>query len=315
MLLLLASVLLLAATSLAEAARWAPLADPLTSFRFHYLIAAAVFVALGIWRRARVASALAALVLVVNAAWVAPLYLDDARDAAPGSPRLRVAHLNAQSGSLTLDGLRSFLVEQRPDVMVILDPDTGWRDRVARADLPLDVVYPRRGQRGAARVLVLADVPVRDVGLAGEGLLPGGDSLPGSSVAMTIDSLGEPIRLLALHTHSPTSPSHLSTRDRQLRAAARWVRAQDLPVVVVGDLNATLWSHRLRAFLSETGLVDSERGHGYDASWPTILGPFGIPIDHALHDPSLTVVRRALGPSLGSEHHSLVVDVALADAR
>ena len=307
-----AAAALLVISAAAEVARWVALGDRLTSFRFHCVLASPLVLALCVWQRRRGWAAITAIVLVANSAAVAPLYLAGTPAADPDSPRLRVAHVNAQSGPLSIDALSAFLRAEHPDVMVVLDPDAGWVDRVGDATLPLDVVYPLPGDRGRARVLVLASVPVRDVGLPGPGALPGDDGLPGSSVAMTLDTLGTPVRLLALHTTSPTTPGRLRQRDRQLRAATHWITAQDLPVVVVGDFNATPWSHRFRRMLAGTDLVDSGRGRGYRPTWPSILGFAGIPIDHALHDRSLAIARRELGPDMGSQHRSLVVDVALA---
>ncbi|MEO0587954.1 MAG: endonuclease/exonuclease/phosphatase family protein, partial [Planctomycetota bacterium] len=83
--------------------------------------------------------------------------------------------------------------------------------------------------------------------------------------------------------------------------------------VVAGDFNATPFSSSFAA-LGRAGLINSQRGHGWSATWPGELIPLGlgIPIDHVVHSADLTTVSRDVGPRLGSDHHAVVVDLAWA---
>ncbi len=82
--------------------------------------------------------------------------------------------------------------------------------------------------------------------------------------------------------------------------------------MVVGDFNAARWSHGFRALLDRSGMVDSERGFGFQPTFPAGLPyPLRIPIDHLLHGEGLAVTDRVLGPALGSDHLPLVVDLAV----
>ena len=81
--------------------------------------------------------------------------------------------------------------------------------------------------------------------------------------------------------------------------------------MVLGDLNATAWCYAFRRFLRETGLKDSARGWGYQATWPTGFLPLRIPIDHCLLSPDLKVLNRRIGPNVGSDHFPLTVELAL----
>ncbi len=81
--------------------------------------------------------------------------------------------------------------------------------------------------------------------------------------------------------------------------------------MVVGDLNASPWSYAFRP-LADSDLVNSLNGFGLQATWPSVLGPFGVPIDHLLHSAEFTTVTRRTGPSLGSEHRSVFITLALA---
>lgn len=98
--------------------------------------------------------------------------------------------------------------------------------------------------------------------------------------------------------------------DALLAWIADWAARQTDPVVVLGDLNATPWSHAFRSLVDEAGLVNSLRGRGLQPSCPAPLGLLGIPIDHLLHSPALATVERERGPAFGSDHRMLHVRLA-----
>ena len=95
---------------------------------------------------------------------------------------------------------------------------------------------------------------------------------------------------------------------RQL--GAEIARDADQPrTLLLGDLNCTPWSVWFHSLLQESGLRDSAIGHGLWPTWyalPTILA--GIPIDHALVGGQIEVLRRHVGPYLGSDHRPLTMD-------
>ena len=97
-----------------------------------------------------------------------------------------------------------------------------------------------------------------------------------------------------------------------LAEAGSWIAEQESTIVVVGDLNATPWSHAHRTLRNRAGLSDSQRGAGLQPTWLTGLGPLMIPIDHALHTPDLISGDRRTGPAAGSDHRPLVEEIAWA---
>ena len=91
------------------------------------------------------------------------------------------------------------------------------------------------------------------------------------------------------------------------------LRTLDAPVLLLGDLNATPWSHPFKRLLQETGLIDGSRGMGYQPTWPAGVLPLLIPIDHCLHSQELRVVHKEVGPMVGSDHYPVIVDFAFSD--
>jgi endonuclease/exonuclease/phosphatase (EEP) superfamily protein YafD len=120
------------------------------------------------------------------------------------------------------------------------------------------------------------------------------------------------VALLSSHPLAPSTETRSLLRDAQLRFAAEWAAGQTLPALVVGDLNATRWSHAFGRLTSIGGLSNSEDGFGFQPTFPATASILlRVPIDHLLHSDEWVVVDRRLGPAMGSDHFPLVVDLVL----
>jgi endonuclease/exonuclease/phosphatase (EEP) superfamily protein YafD len=113
------------------------------------------------------------------------------------------------------------------------------------------------------------------------------------------------VDLVATHTYSPLPPIRANLRDKQIRKYLEWAAEQTNPQCLVGDLNTTPWT---RSFweLESAGFRDSRHGAGNCASWPAWLGPFGIPIDHAMTRGACKITeRKVFLTNAGSDHQPI----------
>jgi len=281
-------------------------AELATSVRVGLLFAALVVAVLSILGRSVVGVGLAALALVANGIVLVPLYTDKPAPAA-GAGRLLLAHVNMQHHYSEFEDVRRALDDRGPDVLVILEPSRGW----LRKFFPNPIgyrVYVRTG-RPEPHVLLLAGERVSNVDF------PADPRLPSASVTFDIELDERLVHVLALHTAAPSTSGDRRERDEELAAASNWARRHADPEIVLGDLNATPWSSALQQLQDSADLRNSAYGYGVQATWPALAGPFGIPIDQLLHSRDLTVMKRATGPSFGSEHRSLWVTIARSASR
>lgn len=225
----------------------------------------------------------------------------------PGAHRtqLRILSHNVHGGGdERFARVAAELKETTADLVLLYEMSPRWIDLFGEAGLPFSVVHPLE-EAGHRRIMVLSKRPV--VAAEPVDLIQGSRS-GGIAVDVTFD--GRPVRVLAVHTHAPRNARSASLRDAELAAVRLWVSRQKIPVIVVGDLNVTPWSHAFRKLQGETALLNSQKGFGVQPTWPAGGGPVRVPIDHLLHDPELTTVGRSTGPSLGSAHLSLKVALA-----
>ncbi len=131
----------------------------------------------------------------------------------------------------------------------------------------------------------------------------------------TISYDGREITLLCFHVISPRNAKTVAYQEVEFDALAKWSQEiqngkQDL--IVIGDFNSTPWYGLFRKLVSESGLINSQRGFGIQTTWHSVLPPtLRIAIDHCLHSKSLTTIKRFIGKDIGSDHLPLFVELKL----
>lgn len=273
-------------------------AELASSVRFQLTAVALVGMVVGALRGNPVATVLAFAAIIGNVVVVGP-HLRGEAGVPSTTDRLRIGHVNLQERDLDEGALRVALRARMPDVFFVLEPPAGWA-KTHRTFAGYRVVTD-----GSPKVSALA--LVRSDVRAGR---PRVDGLPGGALAVETMFAGVPTWILALHAHSPLTPRFLGKRDRALDAAARLAASRNGRRIVLGDFNAVPWSPVVARFVRESGLASSATASGLQASWPWFLWRLGVAIDQLFHSHDLVVAERSLGPSLGSTHRSLWIELA-----
>ena len=123
----------------------------------------------------------------------------------------------------------------------------------------------------------------------------------------------EPLALFAVHAPPPVSGEMAAARNDKLMHIARKAASQSaMTPVVVGDFNLTPWSPYFRNFIANSGLRDARTPRRFDHTWPVTFNNahLGIAVDHSFAHPSLHMVKRVIGPDLGSDHLPVTVTFA-----
>ena len=121
------------------------------------------------------------------------------------------------------------------------------------------------------------------------------------------------IVIYALLLPAPGSDTEARQRNNLLERLAEQIAAETSPVVVIGDIGASQWSHSFRVLTANSVLVDSSPGNGFQGATPggAWIG-LRIPTHHLVHSDSLTVTERHLGPDLGHGRSILQGSIAVA---
>jgi len=279
--------------------------DLFAHFRMQLGVALVMCVAVSWFLRQPRVTLLASMFSLFNFIVVAPQLVYQPTAEARGQDSVRLVHVNINNYNRELESALEFFRETDPDVLVIVEAS----ERLVAALGPLKERLPHVfvETRGRFGVAVLSRYPMAAHSVYFTPHNP--------SIVAVIDTPHGPLRVIGTHPRSPASARRARRRNTQLDAIASFVRGGSEPTVLLGDLNTTPWSHAFRTLVAESELRDTSRGVGFQWSWPASFWPLAIPIDHALVSEDVRVLDRRMGPSIGSDHLPLVLDIALDGKR
>ena len=215
-------------------------------------------------------------------------------------PRLRLLLANVLADNVRYEELIRLIRRERPDIVGLEELTPEWVKGLdaIRGEYPFRVESPI-GVTGMC--LWFRERP--------EVLDPPAYPLPGGSPYLhaTFAFAGRSRHLWLVHPLMPLSRKNLP----ELPALAALIGRTEGSRIVIGDLNTTESSPIFADFVRAAGLRDSRLGFGRQPSWPTIF-PYRIALEHAFVSDDLAVVARRLGPSIGSDHFPLILDLAPA---
>jgi endonuclease/exonuclease/phosphatase (EEP) superfamily protein YafD len=275
--------------------------EPATVFRLQYvvLLLAAALLALALQQWYLVVAAVA--LSGVNIAAIAP-WQDGPRSAASSAdPTLRIVAFNVKSGNHRYDQLAPLVAELKPDVLGLVELTPGWAHA---ADSASSRVRPRgfAVQRGAYGMGLLSAATPTAISAR---------HFPADGPVVLIARFtirDRPLTFVLVHVHTPFAGS---VHERELRALAAARPSLGSRLIVCGDFNTVSWAAQFQDFSRSTGVTDVFRGAWHAYSWPSWSRLLGVPLDHCLISSGLAVRERHFGPSIGSDHFPLVVDVAI----
>lgn len=228
-------------------------------------------------------------------------------------PPVKILFANVLTSNPDPARLLALIASESPDLIALVEINQRWKTQLEpalSAAYPFSDFHPREDNFGLAvfsrtrpkggRVEFFADVETPSFDLS----LPYGD---------------RDIRILVTHPLPPGDAETTALRDQHLEGLADWVRftgtlhtatTPPVPVLILGDLNATPWCPPLRRLLARSGLHPAARGHAVVAStWPVPIPFLRIPLDHALLNDQLACVSYRVGPDIGSDHFPLLLEV------
>lgn len=240
---------------------------------------------------------------VVGGLLVVPFFVGSDTPVADGSPTLEVMTFNVGVSNPNRAEVAAFIAAEDPDVAFIIESSFEWEDAVRASGTGLTLVTVVPSGR-VAGISVLARPSLSPLALD-PGIGP-------QAAAVSVDLGDGRIEILGLHPPSPMSAARAASRDRLMALAGEWVASRSDEVVVVGDFNATPWSHAYRTLRGTGGLADTLRGSGLQPSWPAGWGPLMVTIDHVLHTAGLGSRDRRTGPAFESAHRPVMVTIGRA---
>ncbi len=250
----------------------------------------------------------------VLATQVFPWYIPPMVGHPAANIRVLLANLNFSNSDATQT--LTLMETEQPDIALFVEVSRAMEERLEL--LKKRFPYSTDFAAGSGIVLYskypLSNIQIQQFGLRAR------DSL---SARLEID--GTSVSLVATHPLPPTKSRLFESRNTLLADVARYIITQTDPVILLGDLNITMWSPYYQDLIRTTGLKNARQGFGIHPSWPTnthhyglqnipqmLIRPLQIPIDHCLVSPDITVTGIHTGTKTGSDHLPLIADLWIA---
>jgi len=245
-------------------------------------------------------------VFIFNAFFILPWYsfAPDIRDDA-ATKTLTIMHSNVLNKNTRYSALIEQVRAFSPDILVTQEVNQQWVDALLAVKNP----YPYqffRARNDNFGIAVFSRYPFDSVA---ERRWGGGD-VP--SILARVNAQGTLITVIATHPLPPISKQYFELRNRQLRDVAKEVKRIRGPVIVIGDLNVSMWSGNYQELVSNTGLRNVRHGFGVLPTWPAQFPKLlRIPIDHCLVSSHFVVHQVSTTAEIGSDHLPLLVELSI----
>jgi endonuclease/exonuclease/phosphatase (EEP) superfamily protein YafD len=287
----------------AGAAWW--VLDVLAHFRVPYALAAGLLTLAFAWQRRRGWIAIMALCLAANLAVMGP-YLPFARGVRaakilPAPPAIRAIAMNVWHRNRNYAAAERLIRSARPDFVLTVEMTPAWRRGLASLSdiLPYAITATHDGTAGKVLYSRYRCVRCEVVDIGGVGL---------PTIVAEFRVGDRNLTFVGAHFTVPLGSAYAHLMAKHIAAVGEYVRARSGPVVLLGDLNTTPWSHYFRDLRDRSGLRDSALGRGVQPTWPAWWRVPVVAIDHVLVTQDIRIVNREVGPSIGSDHLPVIVD-------
>lgn len=276
-------------------------------FQFQYFIAAVlslvILLLLRRWRMVLLASA----ALIVSSSAVVPLWFGQ-QDIGLGvkptqlTSTIRILHANVLSSNENHIALVKLIAQEKPDIVMLQEINSQWLEALTSLenDYPYKCIADRDDNFGIA---VFSSTPIHEAVVQQFGTA----NFPSITFQIQIDDAS--VDIISTHPMPPVSAHAQTSRNEQLMAVAAFAEGRENPLIVVGDLNTTMWTSPYKKLCKKLSLTNARKGFGILPNWPASLpGIMRIPIDHYLVSDEVFISDCRLGSKIGSDHLPLIID-------
>lgn len=246
------------------------------------------------------------LAFAIQFSYIAP-YFPFSKKEIPDSDPNTEAHIsflisNVRMSNRKCDKLKELIVNYSSDIVLLVETNQWWADAMetVMSDYPHQVKRPLENTYG---MLLYSKIPIQNASI--EYIVK--EEVP--SIHGIVEKNGVKIALSCLHPEPP-APEEADTskpRDKELIIMGKRIREQNLPHVVMGDLNDVAWSDTSNQFTKIAQMKDPRKGRGFMNTFHAKIPVIRWALDHIFISHGLRVTQMKRLPSIGSDHFPVFI--------
>ncbi len=219
---------------------------------------------------------------------------------------IRLLFANVLQTQHEVAGLLAQISELKPDLVLALETDLGWQQRLAPllSGYPHTVLQPQDNTYG---MLLYSRIPLTEPQV--RFLIE--EDVPSIHLRVRLGS-GAEVHVHCLHPRppSPTEADSSVERDAELLIVGRAIKENPCSVIVMGDLNDVAWSYTSALFRRISGLLDPRIGRGFFNTFNARHRWIRFPLDHFFHSNDFKLVEFKRLEAFGSDHFPVYIHLS-----
>lgn len=274
-------------------------------FKLQYLLAGLpIFIFFALVRSKKIWLLVSGFCIIINLAEIVPWYFPAPAfaGATPGQP-LRILHSNVLRSNRRYSDVISLVKAEQPDIAVFVEVNSSWAKQLSVLSeiFPYSSTQQESERFGSA---IYSKLPLNNSSVRAF-------SNQRKSLLVDVKFQGKIISLIVAHPTVPIKQQSFIDRNQQLAGIGEYAAQVKNPLIVVGDLNTTMWSPFYKNMVKTGKLRNARSGFGILPTWPTFMPLAYIPIDHFLVSKEIGVLKIRTGRNVGSDHLPLITDLVI----
>jgi len=280
--------------------------DLFSHFRVHYFAFFLIMSILCLILKRRKLFLFSLILCLSNLAHIIPLYIPYGTfnsEITNDSMEIKIVHLNVLTSNQDYQSTIKYIEDKKPDIVALNEVNQSWIDNLELSkEYKYSVEEIREDNFGIA---IYSKIELNNprIEYFGDADVP--------SAAAEFYAGDKEISILATHPFPPANKNGVKLRNNQFDSIVQNRKGFKESMILLGDLNTTSWSHGFQSLVRGMDLYDSRRGYGIGFSWSTTLPIISVPIDHCLVSKEIKVLKREIGPNLGSDHRPIFVELSI----
>lgn len=278
-----------------------------TGYKLQFLLMASCSLIYFILSRRKLWIAISLCGVLLNLAVILPWYFGRPTITNPEQYRpLKVFSYNVLWKNEKYAQAIALVEEEDPDIAIFQEAISHWHS-------PLEALktdYPYHIRADELEIEVFSKLPLNNPDIRLYGTYRG-------LVIADIQVGDRSVKFVATHAYPQLywGQGGWKIRNQHLREGiGTYVKYLDLPAIILGDLNVSMWSPYYRSMIEESGLRNARQGLGILPTHSIVAPQFAAlsaPIDHCLITPDIQVEDFRLGPAIGSDHLPIIAELLI----
>ena len=275
-----------------------------TGYKLQFLLMSLCSLSYFLLTRRKLGIILCWFCITINLAEIVPWYMNRPPIPVAEYQSLKALSYNVLWSNKDYGRAIALIAKEQPDIAIFQEVISGWSPALTA----LKSNFPYHIKSEKQEMEVYSKFPLLDP----ETILYG--SYRGS-IAADLQVGDRKIKFVATHAYPQLywGQGGWEIRNQQLRGLKKYAQ-QSQPVVIMGDLNVSMWSPYYRSTIASSGLRNARQGLGVLPTHSIIAPQFAAlsaPIDHCLVSSDIQVKDFRLGPAIGSDHLPIIAELLI----